>query len=101
MSIIVFLYFHIYTYNTRYKYYLSFENSVCLGYVSEKVRKAYIAHSVPIVLGGADYDSILPPHSYINAMEFGSPKDLAEYLKYLDQNEEKYLEYFWWRKHYQ
>ena len=56
--------------------------------------------TVPVVLGAANYSIIMPPHSYINAMDFESPLKLAEYLNFLDQNEEEYLSYFWWRKFY-
>ena len=86
---------------TRYKYYLAFENSVCLDYISEKIHKPYLSQAIPIVLGGAKFDRVMPPHSYIDAMDFDSPKALAEYLKYLDQDEDKYMEYFWWWKYYE
>ena len=85
----------------RYKYYLAFENSVCLDYISEKVHKPFETKTIPIVLGGGQYERLFPPHSYIDAMDFDSPRELAEYLKYLDQNEDKYMEYFWWRKYYE
>jgi hypothetical protein len=54
---------------------------------------------VPVVLGGANYSSIAPPHSYINALEY-SPRQLAEYLTILDRNNTLYAEYFWWKPHY-
>ena len=53
---------------------------------------------VPIVMGGADYASIAPPHSYINALKFNGPKELAKYLNFLDRNKELYEEYFYWKK---
>ena len=55
---------------------------------------------VPIVYGGANYSSFAPPHSYINVMDFATPKTLAEYLKFLDQNPTEYLSYFWWKDFY-
>ena len=55
---------------------------------------------VPVVLGGADYDLVAPPSSYINVNDFRSPKDLAVYLKHLMANPHEYLQYFWWKEHY-
>ncbi|KAB7498702.1 Alpha-(1,3)-fucosyltransferase C, partial [Armadillidium nasatum] len=49
---------------------------------------------IPIVFGAGDYSTISPPHSYIDARNFESPKKLAEYLLYLSRNEEAYMEYF-------
>jgi alpha-1,3-fucosyltransferase len=52
----------------NYKFYLSFENSVCRDYISEKFWKALNNNIVPVVLGGADYSRVAPPKSYINVM---------------------------------
>lgn len=83
----------------HYKFYLSFENAICDEYVSEKFFNAIGRNIVPIVLGGADYASIAPEHSYINAMDF-TPHQLADYLNVLDRNDSLYAEYFWWKPHY-
>ena len=93
--------FTIFISHVRYKYYLAFENSVCLDYISEKTYKPYLAKAIPILMGGGQFNRVLPPNSYIDVMDFDSPKALAEYLKYLDQNEDKYMEYFWWWKYYE
>ena len=55
---------------------------------------------VPIVLGGADYDKIAPPHSFINAMDYPDPKDLAKHMNYLISNQTAYNEYLWWKPYY-
>ena len=44
-----------------------------------------------------DYEKASPFHSYIHVDDFDSPKELAEYLKMLDQDDEKYNEYFKWK----
>ena len=51
-------------------------------------------------MGGADYDRLAIPGSYINVLDFSTVKDLAEYLHYLHQNITAYNEYFTWRKRY-
>ena len=83
-----------------YKFYLSFENSVCKGYVTEKMFSVLQKYVVPVVYGGANYTSHAPPHSVINVHDFDSPKHLAEYLLDLAQDEAKYREYFEWKKQY-
>ncbi len=83
----------------NYKFYLAFENSICQDYVTEKFFEMMTRNIVPIVLGGADYATIAPPHSYINALDY-TPHQLADYLKELDRNDTMYAEYFWWKPHY-
>ena len=83
----------------EFKFYLSFENSICSEYVTEKFFDMIGRNIVPIVLGGANYSSVAPQHSYINAMDY-TPHQLADYLKVLDANDSLYAEYFWWKPHY-
>ena len=47
------------------------------------------------------YEFLAPPHSFINVRDFPSPKELAEYLLYLNSNPSEYLSYFWWQDRYQ
>ena len=85
----------------RYKFYLAFENSFCTDYVTEKLFKTILdANSVPVVLGGADYRKNAIPNSYIDVLDFKTIKDLADYLKYLDANNEAYNKYQSWRQSY-
>jgi len=83
-----------------YKFYLSFENSFCSGYVTEKFYKVLSLDIVPVVMGGADYEKRAPPRSYINVLDYESPKELAKYLLKLDKDDEEYMSYFWWKEHY-
>ena len=83
---------------TTYKFYLSFENAFCPDYVTEKLFNALRYDVVPIVMGGADYSKFAPPNSYINVIDFQSPKHLADYLKLLNENDDLYAHYFNWKK---
>jgi alpha-1,3-fucosyltransferase len=83
-----------------YKFYMSFENSLCDDYVTEKFFGTMKRLIVPVVYGGADYSIFAPPHSYINANDFASVKDLAEHLMFLDRNPKEYVKYFWWKQYY-
>lgn len=79
----------------RYKFYLAFENAFCDEYVTEKVFKILQddIHTVPVVRGNGPYEGILPPHSYIDARDY-TPKQLAAYLKKLDNDDALYMQYF-------
>ena len=84
----------------KYKFYLSFENSECKDYVTEKLANVLPLDLVPVVLGGTNYSRDSPPHSVINVYNFRSPRQLAAYIRELDNNMEKYLEYFKWKLEY-
>lgn len=84
----------------NYKFYLSFENSFCDDYVTEKFFSVLRLNIVPVVFGGANYSAISPPFSFIDATQFKTAKHLAEYLKVLDANDEFYNQYFWWKPYF-
>ncbi|XP_015922621.1 4-galactosyl-N-acetylglucosaminide 3-alpha-L-fucosyltransferase 9 isoform X2 [Parasteatoda tepidariorum] len=84
----------------RCRFYLSFENSVCKDYSTEKLYYALMSGMVPVVLGGDNYAEHLPPHSFIDVRDYSSPKDLANYLLELTVNDAKFLSYFQWRRKY-
>ena len=85
-----------------YKFYLAFENSRCKEYITEKFWSKLKSGVVPIALGApiADYTNLAPPNSFIHVDNFTSPKELAEYIKYLDSNDDAYYRYHMWRHKY-
>ena len=82
-----------------YKFYLSFENSVCNDYVTEKFYEILAHDLVPVVYGGINYAKVAPPHSYINALKY-TPQQLAHYLHQIGNNDTLYNEFFWWKEHF-
>lgn len=81
-----------------HKFYLSFENSICKEYVTEKVFNLLKYHIIPIVLGPSeDYKKILPDNSYIDALNFSTPRALADYLHKVSDSEILYSSYFKWK----
>ena len=69
-------------------------------YVTEKFFNILPYNVIPVVLNGANMSAIAPPHSYINAEDFSSVKDLAEYLERVGRNQTLFASYFWWRDYY-
>ncbi|XP_049512870.1 alpha-(1,3)-fucosyltransferase C-like isoform X2 [Dermacentor silvarum] len=80
-----------------YFFALAFENSICADYVTEKFYTALEHDIIPVVFGGANYSHIAPNHSFIDALSFESPKDLAEYLIKLSKNYTEYATYLKWK----
>nr|VZI02443.1 unnamed protein product [Spirometra erinaceieuropaei] len=86
----------------EYKFYLSFENANCEGYITEKFFVNALAYGmVPIVYGASreEFYARAPPNSYIHVDDFKTVKELASYLNYLDKNDTAYASYFAWREH--
>lgn len=80
-----------------YKFTIAFENSNDPDYISEKLFQPLRYGSVPIYRGCPNLEDFAPPHSTIDANKFNSPKELADYLHYLDNNDTAYNEYFQWK----
>ena len=85
---------------SKYLFYLSFENSICEDYITEKTFQPLRYELIPVVLGGGNYSRDTPPHSVVNARDFESPKDLANFLIHLAADEQRYRSYFKWKTHY-
>ncbi|KAK4874447.1 hypothetical protein RN001_013807 [Aquatica leii] len=86
---------------SAYKFYLSFENSLCDEYITEKVWwNGYHKNAIPIVMGGSklSYQQSLPPKSYIDVTDFSLPKDLAVYLLHLNSSLGELESFFEWKR---
>ena len=76
-----------------YKFYLSFENSLCKDYITEKFYKYYKLDVILIVRGGGNYSRLLPGNAYINTADFSSTAELAAYLNKVASSEQLYTNY--------
>ncbi|OWF49146.1 alpha-(1,3)-fucosyltransferase C-like [Mizuhopecten yessoensis] len=89
--------------NKLYKYYLSFENALCVDYVTEKVFNQFVdmSYVLPVIRGRTNLSMYLPPGSYINTNDFKSSSDLASFMTSLVANRTAVDQYFsWWRTFY-
>ena len=72
----------------NYFFYLSFENSLCDDYITEKFMNMLKHNIVPVVMGAPkrDYEKIAPPNSFIHVTDFNSTAHLAKYLIHLQNH---------------
>ena len=51
---------------------------------------------IPVVMGARleEYEAVAPHNSFIHVDQFKGPRELAEYLDQLDQDDDLYNEYF-------
>ena len=89
--------------SNSYPYYLSFENSLCVDYVTEKVFKMFdnSLFTIPIVRGdGLSYSHLLPFGSYINVNDYSSRKDLVKNMESILNNHSRFRNFFTWRRYH-
>lgn len=86
---------------SQYKFYFSFENSLCNHYVTEKFYSILRYDVVPVTYGLGHELTGVPKDAYIDVFDFPSVEALALHLLYLDDNDRAYNQYFRWKKYYQ
>jgi hypothetical protein len=81
-----------------YQFDLSFENAIADDYVSEKFFDPLVVGTVPVYLGAPNVERFAPgDHCFINTADFSGPRDLAEYLRYLQGHRAEYEAYLEWK----
>ncbi|KAK5986812.1 Fucosyl transferase [Trichostrongylus colubriformis] len=84
-----------------HRFYISFENSLCNDYITEKFYSRISQLLVPVVVKRRIYEAAdIPPGSFVALDDFNSIKELGNYLNFLRKNDTEYLRYFEWIKHY-
>lgn len=87
----------------QYHFYLSFENSLCQDYISEKFwdRLSEKSGVVPVAMGGltvTEYTEQSPENSFIHVRNFTSIEKLGTYLSTLMKDPDAYNSYHKWRE---
>jgi hypothetical protein len=81
-----------------YRFNLSFENSLCTDYVTEKLYDPLRSGCIPVYLGAPNVSRFLPgDRCYIDVRDYASPRLLAEYLCHLAASDAAYTSYFAWK----
>jgi hypothetical protein len=78
---------------TRYKFYLAFENTYCIDYLTEKVYNWFELDIILVVRGGCDYTKFLPNGTYVDANNFENAAALSNYLNKLGANKTEYINF--------
>ncbi|KAH9249548.1 hypothetical protein BASA81_012721 [Batrachochytrium salamandrivorans] len=83
----------------KFKFLLSFENSIRPDYFTEKQYQGILANMLSVTWAAPHAEDFVPggADSYLNALDFSTPKDLAIRMLELDRDDDAYLKYFAWR----
>jgi hypothetical protein len=84
----------------HFKYYLTFENTNCSDYITEKMWKSLANHMIPIVMQ-PNHDSFtrheIPSKSFIHMKDFAfNAERLAQHLHRIDSDFSLYFDYIKW-----
>lgn len=93
-----------------YRFSIAFENDVVDGWVTEKIVNSFLAGSIPIYEGTEDVYKYFNRDAFIDARDFDTLDDLADYVMRVDDDAELYQKYidaaptsmeklralFWW-----
>lgn len=75
-----------------YKFTIAFENSSANGYTTEKLYQPLLANSIPIYWGDPVVSRVYNNKSFINCHDFIDFNSVIEYIKFLDTNDDAYIE---------
>ncbi|VDM84947.1 unnamed protein product, partial [Strongylus vulgaris] len=82
-----------------HRFYISFENSICNDYITEKYFLRLSQLLVPVVLKRKILEDLgLPSDTFIALDDFGSIRELGKYLNKLRVHDKLYARYFNWTK---
>ncbi len=76
-----------------YKFMIAFENSSYPGYVTEKIYECFYTNTIPIYWGSQTITMDFNPNRIINRLDYNSDEELIERVRFLNENQEAYLEF--------
>jgi hypothetical protein len=84
---------------SQYRFYIGVENTVLDDYVTEKFFQGFLMDAVMVYFGAPNAARYAPaPHSFIAAVDFSGPYELAQFLRALAADEERYEGYLAWKR---
>ncbi|GMT33849.1 hypothetical protein PFISCL1PPCAC_25146, partial [Pristionchus fissidentatus] len=86
-----------------YKFYLAFENSNCVDYVTEKFYETLLSRmAVPIVLDRKIYEDLgIPSSTFIALSDFATMAEAIVHINKVAEDKNEYLKYHRWREQYE
>lgn len=83
----------------RFKFHLAYENSMRVDYFTEKQIQSALANTVAVTWAAPHVEDFAPggAGSFLNALEYATPRELAERMLWLDAHDDEYLQLFAWR----
>ena len=73
----------------KYRMLLTFENTINQDYITEKISMGYNVGTIPVYWGPPEIHQWTPGnHTFIDPQRFKGPKELAEYLKRVDEDDD-------------
>ncbi|XP_062588450.1 alpha-(1,3)-fucosyltransferase fut-1-like [Saccostrea cucullata] len=78
-----------------YKFYFAFENNICKDYTTEKLFNVFLGNLdvIPVINGPKNAVEYIPNGTFINALDFPSPRALADKLIEIGSNETLFTHY--------
>lgn len=84
---------------SKYKFNLAFENGYCDDYMTEKIMRPLHIGVVPIYKGSPKVRDWMPDNTTVILVgDYNSPKELAEFITFLDTHDEEYEKYQTFKK---
>ena len=73
----------------KYRMMITFENTINKDYITEKISTSYKAGAIPVYWGPPEIYLWTPGnHTFIDPQRFKGPKELAEYLRRVDEDDD-------------
>jgi hypothetical protein len=83
-------------FQSEYKFSISFENNAYRpqhpGYTTEKIMEPMTVNSIPVYWGNPEISKEFNTESFINIYDYDSIDNAIKYIKYLDNNDNSYIE---------
>lgn len=77
-------------FQSKRKFSIAMENSMTIGYTTEKIVQAWAAGAIPIYWGNPEIDKEFNDKAFINCHKFSRMDEIVEYIKEIDENDELY-----------